>query len=422
MANIAVFISGSVADYKAVEVVRSLQRRGHEIRVVMTKSATRFVSPMLLFGLTHHRVLTDLFDPKIDSPVPHIELADWSDMALVVPASADICAKMANGIADDAVTTTLVATASPKMVVPTMNVHMWESPANQRNIKQLKADGTFVMEPSVGLLAEGYTGKGRMPDPDKIAEKAEDLLTENAIDSNRTRFGVANIKNKSQSLAGKTVLITAGGTKEPLDPVRYIGNRSSGKMGVALAIAAASAGAHVKLVAADVSVALPRNPLITIQRVQTAAELQDAVLERFNECDVLIMAAAVADFTAKQMVSHKIKKQANKDEIELHLVKTPDILATLSQKRTHQLIVGFAAETDDLIRNSKQKLTNKHVDILVANKVGGPHSAFGNDNDQVTILTSDGQVDSWPEMSKSAVADRLLAVISNRLKKEELNG
>lgn len=422
MANIAVFISGSVADYKAVEVVRALQRRGHEVRVCMTKSATRFVSPMLLFGLTHHRVLVDLFDPQVDSPVPHIELADWSDLALVVPASADLCAKMANGIADDAASTTLVATAAPKMVVPTMNVHMWESPANQRNIEQLKADGVYVMEPTVGLLAEGYSGKGRMPDPEDVVEIAENQLTEHAIDANRTRFGVANVENKSQVLAGKTVLVTAGGTKEPLDPVRYIGNRSSGKMGVALAIAAASAGAHVQLVAADVSVALPRNPLITIQRVQTAAQLRDAVQERFPKCDVLIMAAAVADFTAKQTASHKIKKQAGQDELHLALVKTPDILAGLSHARTHQFMVGFAAETDNLLNNAKEKLANKHVDLLVANPVGGTESAFGNDNDRVTVLKKDGQVDSWPQMSKSAVADRLIKLIAEQVKGGGLNG
>lgn len=419
MANIAVFISGSVADYKAVEVVRALQKRGHEVRISMTESATHFISPMLLFGLTHHRVLTDLFDPQIDSPVPHIELADWSDLALVVPASADVCAKMANGIADDAVTTTLVATASPKMVVPTMNVHMWESPATQRNIKRLKADGTYVMEPSVGLLAEGYSGKGRMPDPEDIVETAENVLTEHAIDTNRTRFGVASIENKSNSLANKTVLITAGGTKEPLDPVRYIGNRSSGKMGIALAIAAAAAGAHVKLIAADVSVALPRNPRITIQRVQTAAQLRDAVVERFQKCDVLIMAAAVADFTAKNVTDHKIKKQKGQDELQLELVKTPDILAELSKQRTHQLMVGFAAETDNLLHNSQQKLAEKHLDMLVANKVGGPNSAFGNDNDQVTILTPDGKADAWPEMSKSAVADRLMNRIATEIKGED---
>lgn len=419
MANIAVFISGSVADYKAVEVVRALQKRGHVVRVSMTESATHFINPMLLFGLTHHRVLTDLFDPKVDSPVPHIELADWSDLALVVPASADICAKMANGIADDAVTSTLVATAGPKMVVPTMNVHMWESPANQRNIKQLKNDGVHVMEPSVGLLAEGYSGKGRMPESADIVDQVETVLTEHAIDSERSRFGVASAVTKSQALAGKTVLVTAGGTKEPLDPVRYIGNRSSGKMGVALAIAAAAAGATVKLIAADVSVALPHNPHITVQRVQTAQQLRSAVLTRFKQCDVLIMAAAVADFTAKQVADHKIKKQKDQDEMTVHLVKTPDILAEVSQQKTHQLVVGFAAETNNLISNAKQKLAAKGVDLLVANNVGGQDSAFGNDNDAVTILSANGQVDQWPEMSKPKVADRLIGLISEQLKGED---
>lgn len=400
MAKIAVYMTGGIALYKGIEVIRQLEKGGNQVRVAMTTSATKLVSPVTLHALTHQQVLTSLWDQN-NSPVPHIELADWSDYAVILPATANIIAKMANGIADDAVSTAILATAAPKIVVPAMNMNMWENAAVQRNIHQLKQDGITVIEPATGMLAEGYEGKGRLPEPEYITAQL---------------FPIINGTN-NEILTGKRILITAGGTREALDPVRFIGNRSSGKMGIAIANAAAQAGATVELVLGQISVPQPQNPHINIYRVESTEQMQQKVQQLFPSVDILIMAAAVADFRPAVIAEQKIKKQKGQDGLSIQLVKTTDILkTTAAQKRSDQFVVGFAAETTDLLQNANKKLNEKHADLIVANSVAVSHSAFGSDQDQVTILEVDQEPAKWPEMTKQEVAQKLIQLIAQKVK------
>ncbi|MGL5104797.1 MAG: bifunctional phosphopantothenoylcysteine decarboxylase/phosphopantothenate--cysteine ligase CoaBC, partial [Limosilactobacillus fermentum] len=303
---------------------------------------------------------------------------------------------MAAGLADDAVTSALLATQAPRLVVPAMNSHMWQNPATQRNVTQLLADGVHFLEPADGMLAEGYTGMGRMPEVSTIiAWVAEFLTTGNA-------------------LAGKRLVVTAGGTREPLDPVRFIGNRSSGKMGIAIAKAAANQGAQVELIVGSVSVDLPNDAGITVRQVETTEELLAAVDQAFEGADALVMAAAVADFRMEAVSDQKIKKDAH-GELILKLVKTPDILKTMGQKKGHRLVVGFAAETTALVENGMAELKKKNADLIVANEVTKVGSGFGADTNQVTILAADQAPQTWPKLSKAAVAKRLVALIGQRL-------
>lgn len=389
MAKITVYITGSIAAYKGVEVVRGLQKAGQVVRVVMTAAATKLVAPATLAALTKQPVLTSLWNSQ--DPIPHIELADWTDLAVVVPASADIIAKMANGLADDAATTTLLATSAPKVVVPAMNSHMWAAPATQRNLARLKQDGVTIIEPVQGRLAEGYAGKGRLPEPESIVTDLQALLTADG------------------PLSGSRVLITAGGTREAIDPVRFIGNRSSGKMGIALTKAALAAGATVTLVVGQVSVPLPQSPRLKIVPVESTTDLLTAVQREFKRADILLMAAAVADFKPLKPANQKVKKQVGKTDWQLALTETTDVLKTVAQQKTaDQLVIGFAAETQNLLANAQQKLASKGADMIVANGVGGTNSAFGSDDDQVTILRPHQPADRWPVMSKKKVAERLL--------------
>lgn len=398
MARITVYLSGSIAAYKGVEVVRGLQKAGHEVRVVMTTAATKLVGPATLNALTKYPVLTDLWGDQ-DQPIPHIELADWTELALVVPASADLLAKMANGMADDAASTTLLATAAPKMVAPAMNRQMWAAPATQRNLAQLAADGVTVIEPVTGRLAEGYSGHGRLPEPDQIVTRVQEFL------------------NQRQLLAGKKVVVTAGGTREPLDPVRYIGNRSSGKMGIAIARAAAQAGAQVTLITGQVSVPLPQDSNIHQVSTLTTEEMLQAVQEAFKSADALVMAAAVADYRPVEVAAQKVKKSHDNELRTLELTETVDILRTVAAtKRTDQLVVGFAAETEKLLDHAQEKLASKHADMIVANSVAGATGAFGRDDDQVTILQKGVAPEKWPRLTKTAVAQRLVARLAEKLK------
>lgn len=400
MAKIAVYMTGGIALYKGIEVIRSLERDGHQVRVAMTESATKLVTPSTLHALTHHPVLTSLWNDN-NSPVPHIELADWSDYAIVLPATANIIGKMAHGIADDAVSTSILATAVPKIVVPAMNTNMWNNPAVQRNVAQLRQDGVTVLEPAVGMLAEGYRGKGRLPEPSEIISQLRSIIN-------------GSIRG---SLLGKKVLITAGGTREPIDPVRFIGNRSSGKMGIAIAKAAADAGATVELVLGQISVSQPVNPRINIYRVESTEEMQAKVTELFPAADILIMAAAVADFRPAQVANQKIKKQDDQERLGLQLVKTTDILKTVAEKkRTDQLVVGFAAETTDLVQNANSKLRRKNADIIIANSVAGDNGAFGSDLNQVTILQLGTEPVQWSKMTKIEVAIKLIQLLDTKIK------
>lgn len=394
--RITVYVTGGIAAYKAVLVVRNLEKMGHDVRVVMTENAEKFVSSQTFAALTKYQVLDNLWSKENEAKIPHVNLARWTDLALVVPASADFIAKMANGIADDAATTTILATSASKIIVPAMNDNMWSNPATRRNLALLEEDGVKVMDPAVGMLAEGYKAKGRMPEPESIAAYVADFI------------------KQGQSLAGKKVVVTAGGTIEAIDPVRYIGNNSSGKMGVSLALQAADAGADVVLICGKISIDLPKRKNIRIVPALSSEKMLDAVEAEFDDADCLIMAAAVADWRAKRAADHKLKKQANEDELHLTLVKTTDILKTVAQKkRKGQIVVGFAAETNDLLENAEKKLKEKGADYIIANDVS--KGVFGSDSDQVTILQKNAEKIVWPRMSKKKIAKNIINFLSDQL-------
>ena len=398
MAKVAVYMTGGIAMYKAVQVVRNLEKAGHEVRVIMTKNAEHFVTTNTLAALTKYPVLDDLWSKENEGSIPHVHLARWTELALVVPATANFIAKMANGIADDAASTTILATAAPKLVIPAMNDQMWNNPATQRNLQFLKEKQVQIMEPAVGMLAEGYAAKGRMPEPDQISAWVEDLL------------------NKKEILKGKTIVVTAGGTEEAIDPVRFIGNRSSGKMGIAIAQAAANMGAKVKLVYGNVTIPLPQNKNIELFPAPSSEDMLMQVKQEFNQSDILIMAAAVADWRMKKVADHKLKKQADQATLELTLVKTKDILREVAkQKNPDQVVVGFAAETNNLLKNAEKKLREKGADMIVANDVS--QNVFGSDKDKVTILRQNGTIEEWPEMSKKEIASKFLIYMNNFIQK-----
>ena len=398
MAKVAVYMTGGIAMYKAVQVVRNLEKEGHEVRVIMTKNAERFVTSNTLAALTKYPVLDNLWSKENEASVPHVHLARWTELALVVPATANFIAKMANGIADDAASTTMLATSAPILIVPAMNDQMWNNPATQHNLQFLKNNQVQIMEPAVGMLAEGYAAKGRMPEPDQISAWVEDLL------------------NKKEILKGKTIVVTAGGTEEAIDPVRFIGNRSSGKMGIAIAQAAANMGAKVKLVYGNVTIPLPQNKNIELFPAPSSEDMLMQVKQEFNRSDILIMAAAVADWRMKKVADHKLKKQADQATLELTLVKTKDILREVAkQKNPDQVVVGFAAETNDLLKNAEKKLREKGADMIVANDVS--QNVFGSDKDKVTILRQNGTIEEWPEMSKKEIASKLLIYVNSFIQK-----
>lgn len=383
--HIAIYVSGGIAAYKAAILARLFVKQGAKVKVAMTKAAQAFVTPLTFKGLTHQEVYTDLFEN--DSPVPHIELADWTDLAVVVPATANVIAKMANGIADDFVTTALLATAAPKYVIPAMNDKMWADPATRRNIARLQADGVAILEPVTGLLAEGYAGKGRMPEPEAIYA------------------WIADVENIEQDLRGKKVLISAGGTREAIDPVRYIANRSSGKMGYALAKRALARGAEVTLVTGPTKLTPPAG--VTTYEIQTAAELEEAMLTHYAKQDIVIMAAAVADYRVKTVAEQKIKKNA--ETWQLELVKNPDILKRLGELKREQVLVGFAAETTDLLEHATKKLQQKNTDLLVANDVSRKDIGFGADDNEAWLLTRKNAPKATGKLKKTQLADLILS-------------
>ncbi|MDK6204121.1 bifunctional phosphopantothenoylcysteine decarboxylase/phosphopantothenate--cysteine ligase CoaBC [Lactobacillus jensenii] len=395
MARIAVYLTGGIAVYKAVSVVRNLQKRGHQVRVVMTQNAEKFVTSQTLAALTKEEVLDDLWGKENEARIPHIELADWSELALVVPATANFLAKMAWGLADDAASTTILASSCPKIVVPAMNNHMLANPAVARNLAQLKADGVMVLEPKVGMLAEGYQGKGRMPEPDEITDYVCEKLS------------------PQNTLRGKRVIVTAGGTREAVDPVRYLGNRSSGKMGIAIADEFAKAGAQVDLVIGNIDIAIPNNELIKVYQVTSTEDMLAQVEKLFSASDCLVMAAAPADFKLKNSINQKIKKKPGQTDLVLELTQTPDILKTMGKRKDQQIVVGFAAETENLLVNAQAKLERKHADMIVANDVSS--GVFGSDKNQVYILQKDLEPVSWPEMTKKGIAKRLVNLIGKKM-------
>lgn len=386
--NVTVFVTGGIAAFKAATLVRLFVKEGAKVSVAMTKSACEFITPLTFQVLTKNKVYLDTFDEDEANKVQHIHLADQTDVAIVVPATANTIAKMANGIADNFVTSTLLATTAPIYVVPAMNEHMWENPATVRNVKQLVEDGKSVIEPATGFLAEGYNGKGRLPEPEEIFEQVT--------------FFESRREYKSP-LEGKTILITAGGTKERIDPVRYISNDSSGKMGYALAKAASILGAKVQLVSTTKQLKVPYGVQVTY--VESALEMHDAVTQLFPKTDIAVMVAAVSDYYVANRSNQKIKKQQNESGLMLELLENPDILKKLGHsKREEQIVIGFAAETTNVLEYAKAKLEKKKADVIIANDVSNSRIGFNSDSHQVTLLTKDGHIVNLPENSKEELA------------------
>ncbi len=361
-------VTGCIAAYKSCEILRGLQKAGVRVKVVMTEHATHFVGPTTFRALTHEPVAIGLFDDPSD-PIHHISLAEEADLFLIAPATANVVAKIAHGICDDLLSTTAQACTAPLVIAPAMNVHMYEAAATQTNFETLKQRGAQFIEAESGYLACGDVGRGRLADPDVIVARTLEILGE------------------QQDLCGKHILITAGPTAEPIDPVRYITNHSSGKMGYALAEAACKRGAEVTLVSGPSSLDCPSG--VKLKRVTTACEMLDACKSVFDNSDIAIFAAAVADMRPQTVSDVKLKKGASGVDLStIKLVENPDILATLAANKTNQVVIGFAAETNDVETNGKAKLSRKHADMIVANKVGDG-IAFGTDDDAVFLITSD---------------------------------
>ena len=389
MALVALGVTGGIGAYKAVEVVRGLQKRGHEVVAVMTHAATRFVGPITFEAITRRRVITDQFDEGMNADIEHIALASTIDLLLIAPATANIIAKLANGIADDFLSTLYTATRAPLLVAPAMNTLMFEHEAVRRNLDTLAARGVRFVEPGEGYLACGWIGKGRLAEPDEIVAAAEAVL------------------RPEGPLRGQRVLVTAGPTYEDVDPVRFIGNRSSGRMGYAIAAEAARRGALVTLVTGPTTIAVPA--VSEVVKVRGAAEMHQAVLSRSDGQDVVVMAAAVADYAPAERAGQKVAKDA--DSLTLVLKKTPDILGELGQRRVATshgpILVGFAAETQDVVSRASAKRERKHADFIVANDVSRADAGFDVETNAVTIVGPDG-AETLPLQSKARVAGEIL--------------
>ena len=389
--RVTVGVSGGIAAYKAAELVRELQRQALEVHVVMTQAATKFVQPLTFAALSGHKVITSLWDEadtsegSYDSSIEHINEAQWAEALVVAPATANILAKFAHGIADDFLTTMYLATQAPVLVAPAMNVNMWEHAATKANLEVLRQRGVRVIEPGTGDLACGMVGAGRMAEPAAIAD------------------AVLNAMGRRHDMAGEVVLLTAGGTREALDPVRFLGNRSSGKMGYALAEAAQARGAKVVLVSGPTALYAP--PHVEVVRVTAAEEMRKAVLDRMNEATIVIKAAAVADYRPVNISEQKLKRTG---PLVLELAPTDDILAeVVRRRRPGQLIIGFAAETENRMENGRAKLLRKGADAIVVNDVAGKNVGIDADDNAATFLTPSTAIE-LPQMSKRKLADRIL--------------
>ncbi len=389
--SIILGVSGGIAAYKSVELLRLLIKNGAKVRVIMTQNALEFVGSTTFEALSGQPVCTSLFEKDGDASVRHIEWANEADAVVIVPATANIIGKLANGVADDALSTFMLAVTCPVMLCPSMNTHMFENKAVQRNLERLKADGHFVIDPESGELACGTTGPGRLPEPEDILDRLLYYLS-------------------PKDLKDKRVLVTAGPTREPIDPVRFISNPSSGKMGFAVARAAEQRGGKVILITGPTNLPDPNN--ITVIRAGTAVEMAHAVFENMEDSDIIIKSAAVSDYRSKDQAEQKIKKE--KGEMVLFLEKNQDILEELGRRKKEQILVGFAAETENLEQNAERKLAEKNLDIIAGNLVGRPSSGFGADNNKVTLFYKDGTKESLPEMGKNDVAhillDRILGI------------
>lgn len=386
-------VTGGIAAYKAVEVVSRLVKLGATVNVIMTRNATMLVQPLTFRYISRNPVAVDTFDEPESWEPQHISLADTADLFVIAPATANIIGKLAHGIADDMLSTTALAVRCPILIAPAMNCQMYDNPILQENISILQKRGFEFIEPEYGLLACGYEGKGRLADPEKIVERIQQIL------------------NVPRDLEGRTVLVTAGPTREALDPVRFISNRSSGKMGYAIAEAASRRGADVTLISGPTTLTPPEN--VKLVNVESAIQMRDEVISCASQSQIIIMSAAVSDYRPKDFSTQKIKRGEN--TITIVLEENPDILAELGRnKRDGQILVGFSMETENLIENSRKKLEKKNADFIVANDVSKEGAGFGTDTNMVTIISSSGQIKELPLMSKYDVANAILDEITNK--------
>lgn len=386
--KIVLGVTGGIAVYKAVDLVSRLRKHGCQVRVVMTEHAQQFVTPLTFKEISGNQVAVSMWSANQEFNVEHIALANWADAFLVAPATANIIAKMAYGLADDLLSTTLLATQAPIVVCPAMNTGMYENAATQENIAKLQGRGVTVMPPAVGKLACGTSGAGRLPEPQAIVE-----------------FMSAFFAKREGDLRGLKVLVTAAGTREPIDPVRFVGNRSSGKMGYAVAQMAAERGAEVLLVSGPSALAIPAN--VKAVKVETTNEMLEACLAAYDDVDIVVKAAAVADYRPRDVADQKIKKKTD-DALTVVMDKNPDILKTLGGKKTHQVLVGFAAETQNLLENARDKVVKKNLDMIVANDVTAAGAGFNADTNIVKFLFANGEVHSLEQMPKVDVANCIL--------------
>jgi len=400
--RVVVGVSGSIAAYKAVSLARLLCERGAVVDVAMTPSATRFVGPLTFASLTHRPVVTDVLELDADQQIEHIELAEAADAIVLAPATANLLGELAAGLVGNAVTAIACASRAPVVVAPAMDAGMWTHPATQRNVATLREFGYIVIDPEVGELASGLTGIGRLAEPAAIVDAVERLFV------------------RTGSLEGLSVVVSAGGTREPLDPVRFIGNRSSGKMGAAIAESARDRGASVTLVAGAMSVAPPRG--VTVVEATTAQLMREAIIRAAPDADILVMAAAVADFAPARASQRKIKRSG--DNLQVELVPNPDIVAEVGEMPddVRPFLIGFAAESDDLEANAAAKLRDKGLDLIVGNVVGGPFDAIGSDENKVTVFGAEGPLTDWPMLPKRQVAERLWDLIGDRYRRRRTEG
>ncbi|GAB1529328.1 MULTISPECIES: bifunctional phosphopantothenoylcysteine decarboxylase/phosphopantothenate--cysteine ligase CoaBC [Brevibacillus] len=395
--RIVLGVSGGIAAYKAAALTSKLTQAGALVHVILTESALQFVQPLTFQALSHLPVYTDTFTEPDPHVISHIELADRADLVLIAPATANVIGKMANGIADDMLTTTVLATKAPVMVAPAMNVNMYNHPAVIANMDKLTAYGYRFVEPGVGLLACGWIGKGRLAEPEEIVEAVRQWFA-----SDETRQTI-----REKDLQDKHVLITAGPTREKIDPVRYITNHASGKMGYAIAEAARDRGAKVTLVSGPTTLARPDG--VEFIAVESVQEMFDAVMEQLPHCDIVVKSAAVSDYRPKHVAEHKLKK--GDGPLDLVLEKAPDILKTIGERKTKQFVVGFAAETQNVLQHAQSKLERKNLDMIVANNVLLEGAGMGSDTNIVTLLTRGGEQLALDKLSKRAVADKLFDAV-----------
>lgn len=395
-------VSGGIAAYKACALTSKLTQKGAIVKVIMTESALEFVQPLTFQALSRQPVYTDTFDEKDYEKIAHIDLADWADLVLLAPATANIIGKLANGIADDMLSTTLLATTAPVYVAPAMNVHMYDHPAVQQNMKTLVSYGYQFIEPGEGYLACGYVGKGRLEEPETIIDVIEEQIRRQ---TQQTDF----FKNKN-------ILVTGGPTRESLDPVRFFTNHSSGKMGHAIAEAAAELGGNVTYVTGPTSLDCPRG--VQCVSVTSAQEMYEAVVSRFQEADIIIKAAAVADYRPKEVYDQKLKKKSGPLVIEME--RTKDIMAELGKQKSHQFLVGFAAETNNPIKNGKSKLSRKNMDAIVINDLTKEGAGFAEDTNIVTYINAKGEETTLPKLSKRETARQLLSLIERDMKGDQM--